>query len=48
MLIQEQSAEDLQRLRRLARREKRAEQKNRLMAAALAIHTNHRSNSGLT
>lgn len=37
MLIQEQAAGDLQRLRRLARRETRAEQKDRLMAAALAI-----------
>jgi len=37
MLIQEQAAGDLQRLRRLARRETRAEQKDRLMAAPLAI-----------
>ena len=37
MLINERTAGDLQRLRRLARREKHAEQKDRLMAAALAI-----------
>jgi len=37
MLIIERTAGDLQRLRQLARREKRAEQKDRLMAPALAI-----------
>ena len=37
MLIEERTAGDLQRLGQLARREKRAEQKDRLMAAALAI-----------
>ena len=37
MLIEEKTARDLQRLRQLARREKCAEQKDRLMAAALAI-----------
>lgn len=37
MLIRERTAGDLQRLGLLARREKRAEQKDRLMAAALAI-----------
>ena len=37
MLISEKTAGDLQRLRRLARLEKRAEQKDRLMVAALAI-----------
>lgn len=37
MLIEERTAGDLQRLVQLARREKRAEQKDRLMAAALAI-----------
>ena len=36
MFIQERTAGDLQRLLRLARREKRAEQKDRLMAAKLA------------
>lgn len=37
MLIEERTEGDLQRLVQLARREKRAEQKDRLMAAALAI-----------